>query len=1188
MKRFVIALFIFLLPSFLIAQQNKIAFLREKSSYPLNGWRFVLGDPPTTSTLAGYPHIDISKEWKFKTDPKDIGLAEKWFAPSYNDSDWATIDCAKPWEQQGYPDYDGIAWYRKVVTPPQNWAGKPLYIIFGGVDDEYDLFVNGQKIAHYGSKTTGSVHETPTYTDISRYVKYGEGNLIALRVNDWGVWGGPRKPPVIITPDKKVLSQLGIGFLSEMDYDDSSWQTADIGFTWDVPESHGWFRKVITIPDNLNGFPVEGKPLYFRVGIDDEGEIYVDGKLQQRFRWADGNVKLRERAVPGERILIVIKAINHPGQGRLMFAYLQTEEQKDLEDLLNALDRLNNAKEWDKANASRYAEIYNSALEAIDEKALKEGNLARFSYSLSEARELLKEADALLKRYADYIIPQSHIDAAWLWRWPETVDVCRFTFTQALDIMDKVPTYTFSQSAAQYYYWMEEKYPDIFARIKQRVKEGRWGVVGGMWVESDLNMPQGEALVRQFLYGKRYFQKALGVDVKVGWSPDTFGHSWQLPQIMKKCGVDYYFHYRCSRGPLYWWEGIDGSRVLVRTGEGGLSDMKSKYQLNCNMYLIGPGDHGGGATLKDVQEIVEHSKSLIAPKMVFATPQAFYKQAEKEGKDIPVVKEELNFEFEGCYTSQAKQKYNNRKSEYAMLNTELFSTLASLLGKPYPREEIEKNWHLVLFNQFHDLLPGSGIHAIYEDAQKQYNEVFGFTRKTLNSSISLIASKVSTQGEGIPILVFNPLSWERTDIVFGKILAPSGTKDLVITDWRGNKVNSQLIDSHPTPKGELLEIAFLAEKVPAWGYKLFFAKPSQNPPAYPSAHDFRIENQFYLGEIDPRSGNIIRLYDKLANKEIFSAPANVLQVLGEGPGGMSAWVIHLDGNKWELQNADYVIRKDGPLFTSFFTSHRFASSSFDREIRFYKDIPRIDVLFYANWQEHNHLLKVAFPTTLYPTRAFFEIPYAVIERPSDGRKLSSGTFTPPPDGGHEVPAITFADIDSADGSYGVAILNDCKYGYDVKNGTIRLSLLRGSVDPDPQADMGFHKASYAIYPHKGNWQDGEVLKRGWEFNNPLIAFQTTHHKGPLPQEWGFVKVEGDAVATAMKLAEDTDSLVIRLVEFNGRKAKTTLSFPFPITSVYETNLLEKRIKPLPFQANQVTLQFSPYEIKTVEISLTKK
>jgi alpha-mannosidase len=283
-----------------------------------------------------------------------------------------------------------------------------------------------------------------------------------------------------------------------------------------------------------------------------------------------------------------------------------------------------------------------------------------------------------------------------------------------------------------------------------------------------------------------------------------------------------------------------------------------------------------------------------------------------------------------------------------------------------------------------------------------------------------------------------------------------------------------------------------------------------------------------------------------------------------------------------------VIRKDGPLFTSFSTLHRFSNSSFDREIRFYKDIPRIDIIFNANWQERNRLLKVAFPTTLTSTRALFEIPYAVIERPSDGRKLPSGTFTPPTDGGHEVPALTFANIDSTDGSYGVAILNDCKYGYDVKNGSVRLTLLRGPVDPDPQADIGYHKASYAIYPHQGNWQEAEVLKRGWEFNNPLIVFQTTNHEGKLPPEWGFLKVEGDAIATAIKLAEDSNSLIIRLVEFNGRKARATLTFPSPISSAYETNLLENRIKQLPFNGNQIALNLSPYEIKTVEISLKKK
>lgn len=1182
-----IALILLLFPLIISAQQEKVNRLREKVFYPLNQWKFFLGDPQISLDFSDNVVIDIAKGWRFAIDPKDIGLKERWFSFQYDDSKWATIDCGRPWEQQGFPDYDGIAWYRKKVYIPRDWAGEPLYILFGGVDDEYDLFINGEKIAHHGGKDVGSVHESPTATNISSKVKYGGENLIVLRVNDWGVWGGPRKLPILLTPDKRVLNKVGIGLVSDLDYDDSNWQTVDTGFSWNVPNSHCWLRKVITVPSDIAGFPLADKPLYLKVGIDDDGEIYVDGKFVQSFHWDQGSAKLRDKAKPGEKILVVIRGINGPGQGRLMFAYLQSEEQKLLDDLLTALQRTQDAKRLDKANASKYDDLFNSALEAIDEKALEERNIVLFNKSLSKARQILEKADVLVKKFSDYIVPQSHIDAAWLWRWPETVEVCRSTFKQALDIMDKVPSYTFSQSAAQYYLWMEEKFPDIFKRIKQRVKEGRWGVVGGMWVESDLNMPSGEALVRQFLYGKRYLRSALGVDVKVGWSPDTFGHSWQLPQILKKSGIDYYFHYRCSRGPLYWWEGLDGSRVLVRTGAGGLNEMKERYDLNCGMYLIGPGDHGGGATLRDVQEIVQRSQELMTPRMVFTTPETFYKEAEKEGKNIPVVKEELNFEFEGCYTSQAKTKYNNRKAEYAMLNTELFSTIADFLGRAYPKKDIEKNWHILLFNQFHDILPGSSIHPVYDDAQVQYNQFFGFTRKTISSALEHIASLVATEGNGVPILVFNPLSWNRSDIASGQILLPKGTNSIEIHDWRGNKTNSQVIEKLSTSKGELFKVAFFAEDIPAWGYKLFFARSSSSIPSARSSTDFKVENKFFLAEVDPKSGNVVRLHDKRLNREVFSSSANVLQILGEGPRDMSAWTIVLDGRKTSLEEAEYVIRKDGALFTSFFTRHSFGGSSFEREIRFYNDIPRIDVFFNADWKERHQLLKVAFPTTLSQTRAFFEIPYGVIERPSDGRKLPSGTFTPPADGGHEVPALTFANIDAIDGSYGVAILNDCKYGYDVKNGTIRLSLLRGPTDPDPQADIGIHKASYAIYPHPGNWMEAEVLKRGWEFNNPLILVQTSAHPGKLPPEWGLLKVEGGAIATAIKQAEDSQSIIIRLVEFYGRKAKATLSFHLPISLAYETNLLEERVKPLVFKGNQLTVDLSPYEIKTIEIRLKK-
>lgn len=1173
--------------SLLLAQQDKITRLRESAFYPLNGWRFHLGDPPSMLSLAHFQVLDIAKDWRFQTDPQDVGLKEGWFSPSYNDSTWAKIDCGRTWEDQGFPNYDGYAWYRKIILVPQEWKGSGhLYLIFGGVDDEYDLFVNGKKVAHYGSKETGSVHESTTCTDIAPYVKYGGENLIAVRVLDWSVIGGIRKPPAILTPDERVLRQLGNAFLLFQDYDDSSWERADIGFTWRRPDSFGWFRKVVEIPATLQGFPVAGKRVYLRVGIDDEGEIYVNGKLLQRFQWDRGKVLLMDRAKVGERFVVCIRGVNRPGDGRLMFAYLQTEEQAKLDDVLTGLQRLQDAKRLDRENASRYDEVYNKTLDSLDEKALTSGDIALFENSLKKAESILREADALIKRYTDYVIPQSHIDAAWLWRWPETVEVCRSTFKQALDIMDKVPSYTFTQSAAQYYLWMEEKYPEIFQRIKQRVKEGRWGVVGGMWIEPDLNMPAGEALVRQLLYGKRYFKEKLGVDVKVGWNPDTFGHCWQLPQMLKKAGIDYYFHYRCSRGPLYWWEAPDGSRVLVRTGEGGLNEMKRNYDLNCNMYLIGPGDHGGGATLQDVEEMLQRAQTPVSPKMVFSTPESFFKEAERS-PNIPVVKEELNFEFEGCYTSQAKEKYNNRKGENQLLASETSVVLASLLvGKSYPKKELNEDWRILLFNQFHDILPGSGIGEIYKDAQLQYDQLFASTKARLNSSLSSLASKIDIKDEGIPLLVFNPLSWDRNDIVEVDILAPQGTEYVKIYDWQGREAKSEVLEKVSTPKGERLRVIFLASDVPAWGYKVYYARPASPPQIGPQPSGLQVENDFFLMEVDPKSGNIKRLYDKRYQREVFASPGDEYKILGEGEHGMSAWTIVLDGSSWVLDSADYVRRRDNLFYTSFFAGYRFGSSSFMKEIRFYKFIPRIDVLFNADWQERAKMLKVAFPTTLSgDIHAFFETPYAVIERPSDGRKLPSGTFTPPPDGGHEVPALTFADI--SDGDYGVAILNDCKYGYDVKYGTIRLSLLRATSNPDPRADIGWHKAKYAIYPHKGGWREGEVLKRGWEFNRPLVALQVNPQRGVLSPQWGLVKVNGRAIATAIKQAEDSNAWILRLVEFDGSRTTVNLEFAFPLKRAVETNLLEQDLATLSFQGRTLTLNLSPYEIKTIKVEFAK-
>jgi alpha-mannosidase len=803
---------------------------------------------------------------------------------------------------------------------------------------------------------------------------------------------------------------------------------------------------------------------------------------------------------------------------------------------------------------------------------------------------------------AAHLVGHAHIDLSWLWRWEETVaDIATFTFKGTLAQMDKLPGLTFAQSQAAIYEAMEKDYPDLFQRIARKVKEGTWVPVGGMWVEPDLNMPDGESLARQLLYGKRYFLDKFGVDVKVGWNPDSFGHNWQLPQILRKAGIESYVFGRCAPGPdpthIFWWEGMDGSRVLgyvppgwynVDLGEGTrkiLEGARKNADVRDFMLLYGAGDHGGGPRDADIVAIKKYRNDPQEPRLEFDVPEAYFKRIIEKAADFPVVKRELNFTFPACYTTQAETKKNNRQLESLLLAAENFSAVAVTSGYRdyYPERDLDEAWKIVLRNQFHDILDGSSIGPVYDEVAEFYGQARKRGERALDFSLETISNTIDTNGEGFPIVVYNPLFWERTEPAFTEVVVPPDAKTarawdgtVRMTDGEGKDIAVQVLEKRVEGGATVFRVVFIAEGVPSLGYKLYRIIPTKKAWAGPEvvrAGARELENEFLKVRLDPKTGWVESLYDKGSGREVLAGAANVLEAIADEPASMSAWELGLKdtvGRAGE-DGATVELVERGPVRVVLRVKSRFHDSTFEQDLTLYRGVPRLDCRIRLDWQERNIMIKAAFPLDLKTPAARFEIPYGSIGRPADGT---------------EVPALRWVDVSEESGEYGVSLLNDSKYGFDVKGGVMRLSVIHGTTAPDPEADRGKHELLYSILPHRGDWKTAETTRRGMELGRPLITRVPLVHGGTLPKVHSFVRVgPGNVILSALKkeMGYAERGLVLRLYEIHGEKTEAKLEFPWPV-SAEETDLIERPSgKPLGSGA-AISVPLAPYEIKTIRIT----
>ena len=1008
---------------------------------------------------------------------------------------------------------------------------------------------------------------------------------------------------------------------------DSTWEQMKVSDNWLTGARV--LRRSIEIPEKLNGYAVRGGRASLNLVFQTDGsaQLTIFSNDSLVFRGTDDQqqpILLTENAQPGQKFLIAVR-VNVPEhvktelhQAELKITPPSNRPTPDLlrDEILAAQPMI---AAYAEAKSERQQQL-DATVKAIDFAALDRGDQPAFDASLRQAQEKLQPLNRWLKQFTIRAVGNSHIDMAWLWPWTETVEVVRNTFRSALDLMREYPDFKFTMSSARTYEWMEEKYPDLFQEIKQRVQEGRWEVIGGMWVEPDLNMPAGESLVRQILVGKRYFQNKFGADIKIGWNPDSFGYNWQLPQIYKKSGMDYFvtqkllWAHEFTTFPykLFWWEAPDGSRLLTYfprdyaasiEAESMAKDLSvwapSIYGADINhdpemMHLYGVGDHGGGPT----REMLDNANRLRAadvvyPKLEFGTAAGFFSDLDKKlpRMKVPIWKDELYFQYHrGVFTTQAETKRRIRRTEENLLNAEKLASLASLYGHRYPAEDFATAWKNLLFDHFHDIMPGSGIAVNYLDAKRNLEEVNRTGREIIQDATAEISARINTQGAGAPVIVFNTLSWLRTEVTEIEAQLPAPARQVEVVDATGKVVPSQLLSSdNQTHRVRLLLLA----STPAVGYKTYYVRLAASAPfrrPQLSASAGALENEFIRVKIDPKTGCITSIFDKRSQTEAL-APAetdtggprnfvcgNLLQTFHDKPKKWDAWNIDADFEKqhWDLDKADEVkLLESGPLRAVVRVKKHFQNSAFVQDLTLYAGVPRLDVNMQADWHEKHILLKVAFPVSAHADKATFEIPYGSIARPTTRR-------TPAEQAQFEVPAQRWADL--SDSKHGLSLLNDCKYGYDAKGNVLRLSLLRSPEWPDPHADEGDHEFTYSLYPHTGNWRDAQTIRRGYELNYKLIAIPAEKHSGSLPPEHSFVQVQAEnVVLTAVKKAEDADALILRFYEWAGKETDAVLRIPAGAESAAETNLMEKPMGKLPLQSGAVTVHTKPYEIKTVLI-----
>lgn len=985
----------------------------------------------------------------------------------------------------------------------------------------------------------------------------------------------------------------------EADAAETPWEPFDSErMHWYGPDEHYWFRCTVTLPEELTG-----KYTWLRVRTQiqewDDGKnpqflLFINGKVAQGIDMNHRWVRLFDEAPAGATLTLDFQAYTGTLHNEFQFLVelfeLDAGINKLYYDLQIPLQAFKRMDEDDKVRLDIQT-VMNDAINLLD---------LRTPYS-PEFYESLAQADAYLDEnlyqkmggHDDVIatcIGHTHIDVAWWWTVAQTREKVVRSFATVLKLMEEYPNYKFMSSQPVLYWFLKQRYPELMERIKERVKEGRWEPEGGMWLEADCNLTSGESLARQFMHGKRFFKEEFGVDSKILWLPDVFGYSGALPQIMKKSGVDYFMTTKLAWNQLdkipndtFMWRGIDGSEVLTHlittVGEeqdpkksffttyngnlhpgsimGGWERYQNKEINNDILISYGFGDGGGGPTRTMIETSTRMEKGVKGIPMVRQEgPLKYFRELEervKGNRRLETWEGEFYFEYHrGTYTGMARNKRGNRKSELLLMDLELLAAMAAPEAA-YPAEALDRMWKVVLLNQFHDILPGSSIHEVYEVTKKEYEALALEAGKLVADRLALIAGA----GEGVTL--FNTTGFNRSDVVsLGNVDAEA------LADETGKVYPVQ-----KTADGAVVYV----ENLPSKGFKTLRKVSGKAASPFTRTDDRHLETPYYTVELD-ENGHIVSLFDKENDRELIKAgkKANLLRTFEDKPIYYDNWDIDMfyTEKSWPVDRlVDYRWTEDGAVRTTLELAYEVSNSKIWQKIHFYANTRRVDFETTVDWKEHQTLMKVEFPVDIHSDEATFEIQFGNVTR-----KVHTNTTWDKA----RFESCGHKWMDFSEGHYGFSLLNDCKYGHSVNDGTVSLTLIKSGIEPNPVSDQEVHHFTYAIFPHAGTWKDAGTVQEAYKLNLPAYAVDG----GEVGKSFSMVSVDAKNVnLETVKAAENGEGTVLRLYECENARTKMTVTLPAGTTKAYSTNLLEEIEEELPVVDGKVKLTIMPYEIKTI-------
>ena len=968
------------------------------------------------------------------------------------------------------------------------------------------------------------------------------------------------------------------------------------GTSWGSKWEYGWFQGMFTLPD-----AAQGEMIVLMMDVGGEAAVYIDGDYAGAVDKEHKSILVTDAGLPGRAYHVLVEAYAGHGPqewrtgptppdretvpeppdqqctlGECIFAVWQEvafQLAMDVETLWEVRENIDQ-------DSLRVMEI-DDGLKAFTLIADFEVPRDEMLISLGKARERLKP---LLEKKNGDTTPEmigfgnAHIDVAWLWPLAETERKCVRTFSTQLALMEQYPEYKFFQSQPQLYVMVREKYPDLYPKILDAVERGQWLPDGAAWVEPDTNLTSGESLIRQLVHGKRFFRDAFGVDCELLWLPDVFGYSGALPQIMRGCGVLYF-----STQKIFWayhggepfpyntfiWEGIDGTQVKAHFHNDYTSEVKpgvvierwkervQKDGFSMRLFPFGYGDGGGGPT----REHLEYARRLEnlegVPKFRIDDPMAFFKAQDQAGWPDARYVGELYFQVHrGTYTSQARTKALNRRCEFALRETELWGAASMLMkGFQFPYERWEAAWKTVLLNQFHDILPGSSIARVYEEAEAQLMDVLATAEQITHQACESLVEN----GEGLT--VFNSLSWPRDEV----IELPKG--------WDG----LQTLDGTSLPLQMAQEKSNSEVTVPACGWVSFDPGAGFIPENTLKAKRDLLENDLVRVTFN-HYGAISSVYDKVNQSELSRGTCNQFKMYQDIPSAFDAWDLDSMYRQTPVklaEEAEIEVLAKGPLVASLVVRRKLNHSSMEQTITLRRDARRVDFHTVIDWQERHKLLKVNFPVDYYAKEALHEIQFGHLPRPThSSRQIDQDRF--------EVPNQKWTAL--AEGNRGFAVLNDSKYGVDVRDNSINLTLLKSALAPDMHADRGWQEFTYAFYFWDKPFMDSGLVQQGYQLNVPLQVCE-----GKAGRQSLFAMDAPNIILDTVKPAEDGSErdLVLRFYESMGTATRVRLTTQLPVSAAYRTDMLEAVLEPVEVVEGRLLLEFRPFEIKTLRFTIEK-